>query len=31
MDLIIELLNGSITCESELGKGTIFTVRIPIS
>lgn len=28
---IIELLNGSISCESELGKGTIFTVRLPIS
>lgn len=28
---IIELLNGSIACESELGKGTVFTVRLPIS
>lgn len=28
---IVELLNGSIACESELGKGTIFTVRLPVS
>lgn len=27
---IIELLNGSITCESKLGEGTIFTVRLSL-
>jgi signal transduction histidine kinase len=28
---IIELLEGNITCESELGKGTIMTVNLPVS
>jgi len=28
---IVELLNGSITCDSELGKGTVFTVKLPVS
>lgn len=26
----IELLDGSIQCESELGKGTLFTVKVPL-
>lgn len=28
---IIELLEGNITCESELGKGTIMTVNLPVT
>ena len=27
---ILELINGSIDCESELNKGTTMTVKIPI-
>lgn len=27
---MIDLMNGTILCESELGKGTTFTVRIPL-
>ena len=28
---LAELMHGSITCESELGKGSLFTVTIPFS
>ena len=28
---MIDLMNGTILCESELGKGTTFTVRIPLT
>jgi signal transduction histidine kinase len=27
----IELLEGAIQCESELGKGTLFTVMVPMT
>jgi two-component system, NtrC family, sensor kinase len=30
-NLVTQKLQGSIDCESELGKGTIFTVRLPVS
>jgi two-component system NtrC family sensor kinase len=30
-NLVTQKLQGSIDCESEIGKGTIFTVTLPIS
>ena len=30
-NLVTQKLQGSIDCESEIGKGTIFTVRLPVS
>ena len=30
-NLVTQKLQGGIDCESELGKGTIFTVRLPVS
>jgi len=27
--IVTQKLNGTVTCESELGAGAVFTIRIP--